>query len=129
MTEEEHNEWVYIIEQLDAMGTLAISDRYVIECLAHAIVDYRKYRAHIHQFGATYEAMVLLGEDGKPITPDAAKIVIKARPECKLMRDSRQDVYRFSTLLGLDPSSRGRLHVSAPVKSDGNEDLLTPSTS
>ena len=127
LTDEERAEWEYICFQLDSMGTLAISDKYVIQQLAQAVVDYNTYRAYIREHGATYEAFIILDNTGKPVDADVAKAVIKKRPECDLMKQARQDIYRFSTLLGLDPSSRSRLHVGAPRVVDTElSDLLSP---
>lgn len=111
-------EWRSLVPRLEAMGVLAKTDQ---ECLAGFCVAY----ASLIQAVAEIEQRGLLVE--LEIRDKAGNVVghrVRPNPAIAIQNESLKLLRQFGIALGLDPSSRARLHVEIPQPEDPLEDYL-----
>lgn len=63
----------------------------------------------MHQLGRTYEGLILLDNDGTPISVEAARIVQRERPEVRIGERARRALDGYLRELGLTPAQRSRI--------------------
>jgi len=112
LTPEAKAEWHRICPILKEMGLLAKSDRALIANYCQAYARMVKYEKLIAEKGELYKT-----QHGN----------ITTSPAYWVLNKEREMVHKFAVELGLTPSARSRISVSAPESDDPLERLLTAS--
>lgn len=116
--------WAWIVPQLEAAGVVASVDLFVLAALCQSWARWQTYERVIDERGPTYEALIVLNENGRPVDADAAKIVIKKRPEVDMAKAEKAAMLNAASRLGLDPTMRSKVMAWNPEKGTGAPSLL-----
>jgi P27 family predicted phage terminase small subunit len=99
LSKEAKAEWKRAAQELGRLGLLTVVDRATLTAYCLAWVE-------------LYEATKLIQTEGRIVTTDKGSK--KPHPAVAMQRSAWAAVRAFSSLFGLDPSSRGKLHVEPP---------------
>lgn len=97
--------WAEVVPELDRLGLLTVVDRPALTALCQAWAEFRL-------------ATETLAKEGRT-TVSPVSGVVHSHPAVQQQRTAWKAIQNFSSLFGLDPSSRTRIKV--PPKEDGGE--------
>ena len=100
--------WNAAIKELEEMGILGTCDGNALARYAQAVANYWQCSTVVQKKGMTYEREGTNGE-----------IMIRERPEVKLMAAYSEECRKLENLFGLNPSARANL--APPAESNPNE--------
>jgi P27 family predicted phage terminase small subunit len=109
---EEIKAWIYVTRELEKMGTLATSDLGIIT-------------AYCHWSGNLIDAKKKMRETGQEtrVIKTAAGNYIQ-NPWLGIANHAAKELAKVSAALGLDPTSRTRIHLEKPEQLTRRERLL-----
>lgn len=117
--------WAWIVPQLEQMGVIGRCDLTILVALCQSWARWRQAEETLDREGLTYQSLVMLDGDGKPVSVDAAKILMKEHPAAKIAARERAACVKAAIDLGLSPTVRARI-ISTKPGGTGAPPLLPP---
>ena len=118
--------WEWVVPQLEVMGIIGRCDIVDLVALCQSWARWRQAEELLDTEGLTYQSLIMLDNEGKPVSADAAKILMKEHPASKIANRERTACMRAASNLGLTPTMRAKLMSFSPAPQSETSLLDSP---
>jgi len=115
--------WAFMVPQLEEMGVIGRCDMVDLVALCQSWARWRQAEDLIDREGLTYQSLIALDNEGKPVSIDMAKILMKEHPAMRIIARERAACMTAATHLGLTPTMRSKIIAYKPK--EPSESLLS----
>ena len=115
--------WAWIVPQLERMGVIGRCDVFDLVALCQSWARWHQAEKVLDEEGLTYQSLVMLDQEGRPVSADAAKILMKEHPASKIADRERRACTAAASRLGLTPTMRAKI-VAHPPNAPAKPSLL-----